>query len=627
MADRAKPDDPQSTPQRTLSVWRPPGNMASAQSMERPRAPDGSQKALSTAPTSPASGPSPDAEGPLPVGSVIGQRYVIEQHISSGGFGAVYRASDREISHHQVALKLLHRAAASTEEREAALRELMLIATVSHPSVVQFKDYGWYEGRLWFAMPWYRGKTLDAILGVDAAAVPMTRPDARVLFSRIAQGLAAMHAVGIHHHDIKPENIFVAEIAGFPGGLPVLLDLGIATQRGENPKGLTVEYASPETAAAMLGSYTKPIGGAADVYSLALVLRNALDPTAATPVRTNEVLPLLLQRSQEPVALSKARELAFLAPYFRRWLSLDPLERPTASELADELSVLTEPEERRAARMRLLKRIVPIVVVAGLMIAALVVQLRQQKTVLTVQGKALEAERQSAEVLRKRSETQLAEIESQAKKLGNERQQLEQTLGIARRLNVQLAESSKRGDELKRRVDRVTGERDDLTQDKQRLTTERDELLAQRTALTGERDRAREVSARLSQERDGLVAERDRLVAERDRLDRERATEQAGREVADRRAATLAVERDRLVKDNEKLIQQRDKLQSERAQLSADNATQDKEVRTMRRERDAALARQRELEREVEQLRAENRRLMQQKPREQIKIKPDRLLR
>lgn len=621
MAERAEPDEPESKREPTLLAWRLPGT-AAAQSMERPKAAEEARKALSSAPTSKASGPIYDPEAPLAVGSVIGQRYVIEQHISSGGFGAVYRASDREISHHQVALKLLHRPAASSEEREGALRELMLIATVSHPSVVQFKDYGWYEGRLWFAMPWYRGKTLDAILGAAEAAVPMTRAEARLLFSRIAQGLAAMHAVGIHHHDIKPENIFVAEIAGFPGGLPVLLDLGIATQRGENPKGLTVEYASPETAAAMLGSYDKPIGGAADVYSLALVLRNALDPSVATPVTTSEVLPLLLQRSKEPVELPKARDLKFLEPSFTRWLSLDPADRPTASELADELAILTEPEERRAARMRTLKRIVPIVLVAGLMITFLVLQVRQQKTVLTVQGKALEAERQTGEALRKRSEAQLAEIESQAQKLGNERQQLEQTLGIARRINEQLADATKRGDELRRRVERVSGERDDLAKEKQTLTTERDGLLAQRTTLTTERDRARDESVRLGQERDGLLKERDRLT-------RAEASEKAARQVSDARVAALLVERDRMLKDNEKLAKQRDKLESERARLSDENTAQDKELKTLKKERDTARAQQRALEQEVARLKAENKKLAAQnrEPREPLKVRPDRLLR
>ena len=173
----------------------------------------------------------------LGVGDIIADRYVIEEHISSGGFGAVYRASDRQIRHHQVALKLLHLPAADDAARQAALRELTLIASVSHPSVVQFKDYGWFEGRLWFAMPWYRGETLDQRFRDSARADPRSAaPLARPIFERIARGLAAMHAVGIHHHDIKPENIFVADIAGFDGGLPVLLDLGIAAQRGEGPK-------------------------------------------------------------------------------------------------------------------------------------------------------------------------------------------------------------------------------------------------------------------------------------------------------------------------------------------------------------------------------------------------------
>src|SRR5689334_3058344 len=83
----------------------------------------------------------------LEVGQTLGQRYVIEERISEGAYGEVFRASDREIRSHQVALKLLRRPAANETERAEALRELMLIATVSHPSVVQFKDYGWFENR------------------------------------------------------------------------------------------------------------------------------------------------------------------------------------------------------------------------------------------------------------------------------------------------------------------------------------------------------------------------------------------------------------------------------------------------------------------------------------------------
>ncbi len=525
-----------------------------------------------------ASQPNADPAATLGVGSIIGQRYIIERHISSGGFGAVYRAADREIVDHHVALKLLHYPSPSGPEREGALRELMLIATVSHPSVVQFKDYGWHENRLWFAMPWYQGRTLDSLVGNDENAVPMTRADARPLFERIAQGLAAMHAVGIHHHDIKPENIFVAEIAGFPGGLPILLDLGIATRRGENPKGLTVEYASPETAAAMLGVTEKPIGAAADVYSLALVLRNLLDPSTATPVRTAEVMPLLHQRSTIPVDLSKKRDLQYLEPYFQRWLSLDPDDRPNASELANQFAVLTAPEEQREARMRLLKRIVPIVVIAGLMIAALVFQVRRQKTALQIQNEQLQEERQLGESLRKQSESQLGEIEKQAKTLGNERQQLERTLGIARNLNQQLSQASRREDQLQRRAAKLTSERDAVLGEKATLTVERD-------AATAERNRLREDNSKLARARAELQKESDRLATQRDQA-------VAQREAMDKRIANMTKEQDKLTEE----------VRAQDAKL--EKATQD---------RDEAVARVDKLEQQIEKLRADK-----QEPDEQI---------
>jgi hypothetical protein len=97
----------------------------------------------------------------LAEGTVIGDRYRIEKHVGSGAFGAVYRASDLEVPGHELALKLLHQVARSDEARAAAMRELRNIAAVFHPSIVQFKDLGWHEGRLWFVMPWYDGETLE----------------------------------------------------------------------------------------------------------------------------------------------------------------------------------------------------------------------------------------------------------------------------------------------------------------------------------------------------------------------------------------------------------------------------------------------------------------------------------
>ncbi len=530
---------------------------------------------------------------PLVVGDIIGDRYVVEQHISSGGFGSVYRASDKQISNHQVALKLLHKPAASDEERESALRELTLIASVSHPSVVQFKDYGWRDGCLWFAMPWYRGHTLAerlaGVAGVDDGPVPMKRIEAHPIFERLAQGLAAMHDVGIHHHDIKPENVFLADIAGFSGGLPVLLDLGISTKRGEKPKGLTIEYASPETAAAALGEPVGPIGAPADVFSLALVLRNALEPSTAPAMDADNALALLQRRANVPVEPPKARELRYLKPHFARWLSLTPDERPTAEELAREFVQLIEPEERRKARVRLLRRLVPIVIVAATIVAGLWYQLRQQATVLQEQQTALTKEKQESQQIRRESETQLKQLERKnATALGTERQRLEEAIGIARSLDKQLARAERESDTLGKRVDRLVDDRSRLTNEKAVLSGERDQLARARDLLASERDGLVSDRNRLNAERNALIAQRDDLDRRADALSRERDVLSADLSMT-KSEATLAKNELRTV-------------QSELTELRNERKALSRRVSDLQEERDRIEAIRRSLERQLSAL-------------------------
>jgi serine/threonine protein kinase len=524
---------------------------------------------------------------PLMVGDIIGERYVIEQHISSGGFGAVYRASDRQIRHHQVALKLLHEPAADEQARQTALRELALIASVSHPSVVQFKDYGWYQGRLWFAMPWYRGETLGQRFADSAGPLAITRATARLLFERLARGLAAMHEVGINHHDIKPENIFVADIAGFDGGLPVLLDLGIASARGEGPKGLTVEYASPEVASAALGNHEKPIGSAADVFSLALVLRNLLEPETALPGQ-GELLPMLHRRATERVPAPSKREFRHLKPSFERWLSLDPDERPTAEEFAQEIAILTAPEERRDARNRLLRRLVPIVLLAAAAVTILLMQVRQQKTELTVKSKQLTQQVQQSEQLRQQSAEQLQQLEQKGEQIGEQSEQLSRAIAIARRLDGQL--------------ENAEGRVDNLTRKSRKLTEERDLLTTQRDALTRERDALQSRGDRLQQERDSLRGERDGLARERDSLTAERNALARDRERLER-------DRDTVVAQRNDTIRQRDKLQAELASVQQRLDRADRERDELRKSLDDARDELKDLRREVRDAQAQRKAL------------------
>lgn len=520
-----------------------------------------------------ASTPGPKEGSLLGVGDIIGERYVIEQVISSGGFGTVYRAKDRQIANHEVAIKLLHKPAASEQEREAALRELTLIASVSHPSVVQFKDYGWHLGRLWFAMPWYKGQTLDRRYDDGAGMPALTRAEARPLFERLARGLAAMHDVGIHHHDIKPENIFVADIAGFDGGLPVLLDLGIAAKRGEGPKGLTPEYAAPEIAAGALGDRSRPIGSAADIFSLALVLRNFLEPETA-PIIGDEIVPLLHARANEPIPKLTRRELRYLQPSFDRWLSLDPADRPPADQLAIELAVLTEPEERHQARIRILRRVVPVVLIAALIVALLWIQVLQQRAQITSQKARLSQEMQQSEALRQQSTEQLQQLEAQNEQIGSQGERLQRAIGIGRQLGERLQQTEREVDGLNRKLRKLGDERDNLQKEDDALRVERDGLTVERNRLTAERDeltrtrdQLQEEQRRLTAERDGLTQERDNLASQRNDLVREQGRLQSDLLEAHKNAENARVERDATRKAFDELREEVQGLRSEISQL------------------------------------------------------------
>lgn len=285
---------------------------------------------------------------PLPAGTVIGDRYEIESKLGGGEFAYVYRARDVRVPGHVVALKLLHRSARTPAAREGAIRELSLIASAFHPSLVQFKDHGWFEERLWFVMPFYQGELLlDRI-----RRGPLPLDDALAHFERLARALAALHAAGIRHQDIKPENLFLVELRTganeeTPETLPILLDLGVAAPNGEMALAGTPMYFPPEVAARIFDEQASvPLTPKADVFALALSLLHSVEEADLSDLQSTDVDGFLRKRSQVVPSGPRSPELAFLKPCFTRWLSPDPAERPSAGELADEIAAL------RAERMR-----------------------------------------------------------------------------------------------------------------------------------------------------------------------------------------------------------------------------------------------------------------------------------
>lgn len=494
----------------------------------------------------------------LALGTMIGDRYALQERVGEGSFGDVYRAFDMDVPGHVVALKLLHRSATGEEPRKVALRELRLLASVFHPSVVNFKDHGWYRDRLWFVMPWYEGETLEERM----ERKPLSRAEAQEIFVPLAQALATMHAAGIRHQDVKPDNIFLARIgeAGTNGVrvLPVLIDLGVAAKEAEMIVAGTPLYFAPEIAAQYAGkSERPPITVKADVFSLALALRNALEPDSQEHVPGTAVEAFIGFRAEHPPEAPTTGELKFLEPYFRRWLSRNANDRPSAWEFAEELSVLTRPEKRRERRRAVVGWATPIVVCAlagiGSMSyvylrerdAAHAARLRADETqnrlgVVSAESEELKESYAHSELTRQELSGELADRVGETRALTN---QLAQTRREADAAASKLLSLASEADAEKRKVADATQKIDGLNT---KLTRLEGELFSaqQRSALTD--SELREARSRLGNATQELDALRGRARDMLSELDRARADARGkGERVDDLQGQLQQMERER----------------------------------------------------------------------------------
>ncbi len=168
-------------------------------------------------------------EGALEPGEIVG-RYVILNLIGQGGMGVVYTAYDPELDR-KIALKLL---LTTDEEAGSRLqREAQAMAKLSHPNVVTIHDVGTHRGQVYLAMEFVDGLTLDAWLKEH------TPEWATILevFLNAGDGLAAAHAAGLVHRDVKPENIMISD-----DGRVRVMDFGLARADQPTPLGLTGKH-------------------------------------------------------------------------------------------------------------------------------------------------------------------------------------------------------------------------------------------------------------------------------------------------------------------------------------------------------------------------------------------------
>jgi serine/threonine protein kinase/tetratricopeptide (TPR) repeat protein len=270
-------------------------------------------------------------------GVLLADRFEIDRKIASGGMGTVFRANDR-FSGRVVALKVLTDVAGG--ERERFVREVRVLSDLKHPAIVRYVAHGeTQEHEPWLAMEWLDGETLGARL----AREPMSVEETILLGGRIADALAAAHARGIVHRDVKPGNIILVDR---DPAAAKLIDFGVvrlSERDGARTRtGLMVgtpQYMSPEQARG-----TGHVDARSDVFALGCVMFRCL--TGRAPFAAEDFLTVLARLLLEPaprVSSACANAPPELDELVARMLSKEPAGRPAdGAAVSSELALLRE---------------------------------------------------------------------------------------------------------------------------------------------------------------------------------------------------------------------------------------------------------------------------------------------
>ena len=261
--------------------------------------------------------------------------YTLDKRLGAGGMGEVYQAYDQRLDR-WVAIKLIRAEAVESEKaRERFRREARAVARLSHPSIIQIYDILETDEGDAIVMELVEGEPLSRLIGRG----PMPVGEAVRLGREIAEGLAAAHARGIMHRDLKPDNVMVTA-----EGRAKVLDFGLA-KRLEGEASLTEDFRVIGTFRSMSPEQAKgmPLDTRSDLFSLGILLYEML--SGRSPFdgggSTLETLTRICTYRQAPLREVNPAVPEGLSRLVDHLLQKDPSLRPrTAREVAESLAAL-----------------------------------------------------------------------------------------------------------------------------------------------------------------------------------------------------------------------------------------------------------------------------------------------
>lgn len=263
------------------------------------------------------------------IGRVLGGRYRLSAVIGTGASAHVFLADDSRLGR-RVAVKILHPALADDAAFLRRFRaEARAAAALSHPNVLAVYDWGEERDGPFIVTEFLGGGSLRAMLD---RGLRLTPSQALLVGLEAARGLDYAHRRGLVHRDVKPANILFDE-----DGRLRIADFGLARALAEaawtEPSGAvlgTARYAAPEQ---VRGT---PLDGKADVYSLAVVLVEAV--TGRVPFAADTTVGTIMGRLERP--LDVPPDVGALAPILLRAGQQHAADRPDAMAFGSALHAL-----------------------------------------------------------------------------------------------------------------------------------------------------------------------------------------------------------------------------------------------------------------------------------------------